>query len=572
MSAARAAPPGTGSGCERPDLTIWEQRKGGRANSPSALGALSACKKLLSRLWQLTSLLCLLLAGTVARAQTAPGTVIANSAQIDYLQGATTLQVRSNTVSATVQSTSTPSVLSILRFAQSGAASSTAIGPTLCRNAGTYTTLAPPVLLDGTILNTAQPTPLDATSTVHGGEPMFIRLIDPDQNRNPTLRDTIDLQISTAIGDTEVLRLTETGADSGEFVGYIATATTTAAAGDCTLQVARNETLAVSYSDPIHVSDTSRASALVDPYGMVFDSRTGTPVDGARVRLVNTQTGQDALVLGDDGVSRYPATVVTGSAATDAGGTAYSLPRGVFRFPLVAPGSYRLAIDPPAGYGFPSTVQNAALQQLAGAPYRISAGSYGLPFAASSPPAVAALDVPLDPTGTQLYLQKTASTAQAAIGDLVQYTLTLENAAGTGPFRSVNVTDVLPLGLRLRAGSVRVNAVVAPDPVISADGHTLVFTTGQIDPGARVTIQYVVEVVAGAHGRRLTNAAHALTREGVRSNDAIGHDSAARRAVHRRRHRRRPRHAGDVRADWRPATRHRRNTCVSRGWPLCPDG
>jgi len=77
---------------------------------------------LLSRLWQFASLLCLLVTASAAQAQTAPGTVIANSAQIDYLQGATSLQVRSNTVSATVQSTSTPSVLSILRFAPSGAA------------------------------------------------------------------------------------------------------------------------------------------------------------------------------------------------------------------------------------------------------------------------------------------------------------------------------------------------------------------------------------------------------------------------------------------------------------------
>ncbi|MGB8692483.1 MAG: OmpA family protein [Steroidobacteraceae bacterium] len=471
-------------------------------------------------LLQIASLLCLFAVVVPAKAQTAPGTLITNSARIDYFQGATALQTRSNTVSVTVQATSTPSAVSILRFAQGGTAGAAAIGPTLCRNAGSYTTLAPPVLLDGTILGNAQSTPLDATSTVHGGEPLFIRLIDADQNRNPALRDTIDLQITTAIGDTEVLRLTETGPDSGEFVGYIATATTTAAPGDCTLQVARNETLAVSYSDPVNAADTSSASALVDPYGMVFDSSTGTPVDGARVRLVNTQTGQDAQVLGDDGVSRYPATVVTGSAATDAGGTSYSLPPGVFRFPLVAPGSYRLTIDPPAGYGFPSVVQNAALQLLAGAPFRISAGSYGLPFTASAPPAVAALDVPLDPTGTRLYLQKTTNTAQAALGDLVQYTLTVQNAAGTGPFRSASVTDRLPPGLRLRAGSVRLNGNVAPDPTISADGHTLVFTTGQIDPGARMTIQYVVEVVAGARGRRLTNTASALAQEGVRSNDA----------------------------------------------------
>ena len=520
MSAARAATPGYPAGNERPDLTVWEQCKGGKVNSLPALGTFSAGQNLSARLLRSALLWCALLSTTTAGAQTTAGTLISNSAQIDYLQGATALQINSNTVTVTVQADSTPSQVSILRYAQGGTAGAAAIGPTQCRNAGTYTTLTPPVLLDGTVLNPGQATPLDTTGTVHGGDPVFIRLIDPDRNRDPTVRDTIDLQVSSVAGDTELLRLTETSVDSGEFVGYIATSTGAVVPGDCVLQVARNENLSVSYTDPLHTTDTSQAMALVDPYGMVFDSSTGTAMNGARVRLVNALTGQDAVVLGDDGVSHYPATVVTGSAATDSGGTTYSLPAGVFRFPLVAPGSYRLVVVPPAGYGFPSGVQNAALQLLAGAPFRISDASYGLPFIANAPPAVAAVDVPVDPTGTRLYLQKSTNTTEAAIGDLVQYTLTVQNAAGNGPFRQVSVTDLLPQGLRLRSGSVRINALVAPDPAASADGHTLTFLTGQIDAGVRVTIQYVTEVVAGASGRRLTNAAHALAREGVSSNDA----------------------------------------------------
>jgi uncharacterized repeat protein (TIGR01451 family) len=519
MSAARAAAPGCPAGSERPDLTVWEQCKGGKADSLPALGTFLASQKSAARLLRNAYLLCALLFGAAVGAQTAAGTLISNSAQLDYLQGSTALQINSNTITVTVQADSTPSLVSILRFAQGGAAGAATIGPTQCRSAGAYTTLTAPVLLDGTVLNTSQSTPLDTTGTVHGGDPVFVRLVDPDQNRDPAQRDSIDLQISSVAGDSELLRLTETSADSGEFVGYIATSASAAVPGDCVLQVARNEKLTVSYTDPLHTTDSSQASALVDPYGMVFDSSTGTPVNGARVRLVDAQTGQDAVVQGDDGVSRYPATVVTGSAATDSGGTTYTLPPGVFRFPLVAPGNYRLAIEPPPGHGFPSSVQNAALQLLAGAPFRISDASYGLPFTASAPPAAAAIDVPVDPTGTRLYLQKSTNTAQAALGDLVQYTLTVQNAAGNGPFRQVSVTDLLPQGLRLRTGSVRINNLAAADPAVSSDGHTLIFITGQIDPGVRVTIQYVTEVVAGAHGRRLTNTAHAVAQEGVSSNE-----------------------------------------------------
>lgn len=507
MSAAQAAWARISACLGRPDLTAREQYQGGRATKPPALGAfLGACLAL----WSLAAV-----------AATAPGTVISNTAQIDYTLNGTPLQTRSNGVSVTVQATATPAVVSILRYDQSGTAPAATVGPTQCRNGAGYTNLPSPVLLGGTTLNAAQATPLDVTGTVHAGEPLFLRLLDADQNRDPAVRDTIDLRVTSASGDSELLRLTETGPDTGEFVGYIATSAAAAVAGDCVLQVVRNETLSVAYTDPLAPSDTVSASATVDPYGMVFDSRTGRAVDGARVRLVNAATGQDAIVLGDDGVSRFPATVVTGSAATDSGGTTYTLPPGVFRFPLVAPGSYRFVIQPPAGYAFPSVVADAALQLLAGAPYRISDGSYGKVFAAVAPPAVAAIDVPLDPTGTSLYLQKSTSTTTAAIGDFVPYTLTVQNAAGAGPFRSVKITDQLPQGLRFRPGSVRYDNVAAADPVVSADGRTLSFTTGQIDAGAQLLIQYVTEIVAGARGTKLSNTALAVAQEGVTSNAAV---------------------------------------------------
>ena len=73
----------------------------------------------------------------------------------------------------------------------------------------------------------------------------------------------------------------------------------------------------------------------------VFDSRTGAPINGARVRLIDAPPALPPTVVGDDGVSSYPSEMVTGSPVTDAGGTVYALPAGVFRFPLVAPGNYR---------------------------------------------------------------------------------------------------------------------------------------------------------------------------------------------------------------------------------------
>ena len=138
--------------------------------------------------------------------------------------------------------------------------------------------------------------------------------------------------------------------------------------------------LDATYVDPTDNTDAAQADALVDPYGLVFDSQTGAPINGARVRLVDDTTGLAAAVFGDDGVSRYPSEMVTGQPVTDQGGTQYSLPPGVFRFPLVAPGSYRLEVIPPGSYAFPSQRTIADLQTLPGAPYRLQPGSFGQAF------------------------------------------------------------------------------------------------------------------------------------------------------------------------------------------------
>src|SRR3954468_4146215 len=61
--------------------------------------------------------------------------------------------------------------------------------------------------------------PLLSTRMVHGGDPVFIRVIDADQNLDRTVRDTILVTISDDLtGDAEVVQLTEDGPDSGVFV------------------------------------------------------------------------------------------------------------------------------------------------------------------------------------------------------------------------------------------------------------------------------------------------------------------------------------------------------------------
>jgi uncharacterized repeat protein (TIGR01451 family) len=488
---------------------------GGVVTSHSAQRA-SVCPGTFFRVAGLLLLQCL---SSHVWAQTAPGASVSNTASLQYSVGANVRNVQSNTVQLTVQPARTSATAQILHYA-AGAPTVPTVGPTQCFANGAFGDLGAPTLQDGTVLDPAQATPLAASEVVHGGEPAFIRLSDGDQNRNSTQRDWVEVTLRSLAGDVERLRLVETGEDTGVFIGHVSTATGNVTAGDCVLQVRRDESITVSYADPLTPDDTAGDSALVDPFGLVFDSRTGLPVNGARVQLISAATGAEAVVVGDDGISRYPAVMVTGQAVTDSGGTVYNLPAGVFRFPLVAPGDYRLVIAPPTGYAFPSEVPVTQLQLLPGAPFQLGAGSFGNNFLVPDPPGVAVVDVPLDPAGTDLFLQKTASVNQAAIGDVLQYTLTLTNNSGSGDFRAVELRDRLPAGLRYRRGSSRLDDAVIADPTLSADGRELVYALGRVAAGSTHTLRYVTEVVSGKTGVRLINSAEAFAAEGVRSNQA----------------------------------------------------
>ena len=272
--------------------------------------------------------------------------------------------------------------------------------PTECFSDGGRSTLPPPLGSDG------QPFALGAAAArsarrrrVHGGEAVFLELVDADRNRDAAVVDSVELTVTAAGGDRETIVLDGDGRRLGPVRGLRADSRDRHGRRRLrAASAARRASSRRSYADPLDAADTATAAALVDPFGLVFDSQTGAPVNGARVRLVVAGSGAPAAVRGDDGVSAYPAELITGQSVTDAGGTVYAFPPGVFRFPLVAAGDYRLVVEPPDRYSAPSTVPEAHLQTLPGAPYTLLPASFGgaLTVAGQIAPAV---DIPLDPTG-----------------------------------------------------------------------------------------------------------------------------------------------------------------------------
>jgi uncharacterized repeat protein (TIGR01451 family) len=145
-------------------------------------------------------------------------------------------------------------------------------------------------------------------------------------------------------------------------------------------------------------------------------------------------------------------------------------------------------------------------------------GSRGEGFLLNPGPALR-IDIPVDPTANGLWVQKHASQPIAAVGDFVQYSVSIQNSA-TLPADGVMLRDQLPPGFRYRAGSVRLDGQTGAEPAISSDGRGLSFDVGPLPGGQSLQLRYVTEIGAGARPGEARNSAQAISANGLSSNTA----------------------------------------------------
>ena len=450
-----------------------------------------------------------------------PGAVISNQASLEYRdtlnQPVTEL---SNLVELTTAVVRSPATVEFTRVVPAGGTWQETVGPSACWQGGAFVTLGDPTLIGGNVIDPTLPQDTSATEAYNLGEALFLRLVDADQNVDFQVQDYAVVTVSVAAsGDSETVRLAETGLDTGVFTGYLPTAGGTAAAGDCVLQAAPQSSVMVDYVDPADATDTAQDSASFDPVQRVFESRTGTAISGATIEIVDAVTGLPATVYGNDGVSQFPAAITSGGTTVDSGGTAYVFGPGEYRFPVVPDGDYRLVVTPPPEYSAPSSADPTSLQALPGAPYALGPGSFGQAFTKAGDLSIA-VDIPVDPRASALFLRKSTLTTTAAPGDFVRYELELENASVTGIATDIRIVDDLPAGMRYVEGSARVSDTSTADPVVSADGRQLDFTLTDLDVSERVRLSYVAEVIGGRRNDELVNRATAFAGGGLISNEA----------------------------------------------------
>ena len=328
-------------------------------------------------------------------------------------------------------------------------------------------------------------------TTVTGlGRPLFVQGTAASCNQDPTRVEQINITIISKLTGDRITRVaTETGANTGIFriLPNVATNNGAADPADNILSIRADDSLTARLSDCAGQADAV-AIILIDPLGVVFDSRTNLPVPGARVTLIDVNgvsnggnAGGPARVLDFDGVTVAPSTVITG-------------PDGSFQFPQIVPGTYRLLVEPPAGFTAPSQVPPGSLP-----PGRTidPAGSYGGTFQVSIQTGTVTIDFPVDgPPPSGLFLEKIASKRQAEIADWVDYQVRVRNTTGL-PLTNVTLEDLLPRGFEYQLNSARRDGTALANPG-GGKGPRLTFTLGNLALDAETTISYRAKIGPGA--------------------------------------------------------------------------
>ncbi|MFC1838222.1 hypothetical protein ACFL1N_01480 [Thermodesulfobacteriota bacterium] len=306
------------------------------------------------------------------------------------------------------------------------------------------------------------------------GDEICMEVTDFDQNMDPAAAENVNVILaSTGNDDSEAVLLAETETNTGVFRNCITSTGDITTENDGFISLSEDSSITVTYTDLLDASSVSLDAALIDPFGIIFDSITGDPVSGTTVILIDTSTNQPAdLSASATGLSYdQDSTVITGED-------------GEYAFRLVPPGSYYLSVEPGTGYTFPSAVSDTDLPDG----FVIGTGSRGEIFTLSPGDPPLNLDIPVDPPPGNITVIKTANKTSASIGDIVIYTITISNDKTTA-VTNLDIMDILPHGFQYLKNSTMVSGEHQEDPWIESN-RTIFWNIDEIDGGESVELTY----------------------------------------------------------------------------------
>lgn len=269
--------------------------------------------------------------------------------------------------------------------------------------------------------------------------------------------------------------------------------------------------------------DTSEAVVVVDPFGTVYAARggAGAPVAGARVALLTDNTGGALLGLVPDqgfvpnepnvnpflsnGEGRYSFALTPQQLGTAQLSSVYfiNVTANGFR-----PRLMEISLRPTT-----SGLFSMIVRALDGMPLAVAGGfELAKSDVEISDIANIALNIPMFENST-LEISKTADRGQAEIGDTVTYRVEVHNASAASILDAV-VRDQLPASFQYAAGSATLQKGASQSVSITpiAEGDTLTFPLGQLQPGERASLSYRVRIGVNARDGDQINTAVASGR------------------------------------------------------------
>lgn len=342
-----------------------------------------------------------------------------------------------------------------------------------------------------------------STRVARAGWPLYVQGFASGCNINPLAAETHSISIiSKNTNDLETFSAIETGPNTGIFrvtpdVPTRSSVNNPVVRGNTIMEVANNDSLTATLNGCGAAAVT--AVVLIDPVGVVFDSRSNATIAGATVTLIDVtgagnggRPGQAATVFQFDGVTPAPSTVTTGSD-------------GRYQFPQLIPSIYALQIVAPSGFTYPSLVP---IGQLPAGRTIDPSGSYGGNFPVSIDTGTVIIDVPMDSsTSGVLVVQKTAARRVAELGESLDYEIKIKNNSNATAV-NVMVKDTLPTGFRYQAGSGTIDGKPLAEPAGGA-GPALEFAIGDVKANSEAVLIYRVNIGAGASLGDATNRAFA---------------------------------------------------------------
>ncbi|MBF0386539.1 MAG: DUF11 domain-containing protein [Candidatus Omnitrophica bacterium] len=230
------------------------------------------------------------------------------------------------------------------------------------------------------------------------------------------------------------------------------------------------------------VSSALNVYELSDIYGYVFDSSTDNPIKGARVYLYKL-----------DGASQRVPVVVGTDIASDQANPVITGVDGRYGFRIINfDTSVQYVMDvQETGFTFPTSIADNAQLPLGRS---ITTGSRGESLLLGAVLAQR-VDLPVDANQYLFKVTKDANKAEARIGEVVTYTVTIENMSEQNTVKETRLNDIIPPGFKFMSGRVH---FADGTPVENPTGNRpVVFKTGLFNQREIKIIKYQLVIGSG---------------------------------------------------------------------------